>query len=277
MNRHRLGRTRLIIVLLMSGSATPLQAWAFSLGIRPYAGSELVTIPSTVLVDPTNPEKVLSNPDKKTVSRALIFFGGDLAVTPVEMGPLSVSALLGFRTMSASTNGDVKDTLGFSYLPVGLSVDFALKKLRASGYFSYDLGLGAKFSLAVAKPANELDLKMQKLSRLRFGAFAEFFVLNSLSVFGMGDYATGSFETTGGPLTIFDGNSNEEVPVNVVGGPNKMSALTFGGGVAYYIPVPASQRPVEPVKPPARTPGKKPAGKGPAKKAKPKTGSGAAP
>jgi hypothetical protein len=251
-----------------------MQASAFSLGIRPYGGSELLTIPSTVLVDPADPSKVLSNPDKKTVSRALIFFGGDLAVTPLEMGPLSVSALLGFRTMSASTDGAVKDTLSFSYLPVGLSVDFALKKLRASGYFSYDLGLGAKFALAVAQPANELDLKMQKLSRLRFGAFAEFFILNSLSVFGMGDYATGSFETTGGPLTILDG---EEVAVNVVGGQNKLSALTFGGGIAYYLPVPASQRAPEPVKPPAKTPGKKPAGKGSGKKAKPKAGSGAAP
>jgi hypothetical protein len=91
----------------------------------------------------------------------------------------------------------------------------------------------------------------------------------------MGDFATGSFTTTGGPLTISDGG--EEVAVNVVGGPNKLSALTFGGGVAYYIPVPASQRATEAVKPPAKTPGKKPAGKGSGKKAKPKAGSGANP
>ncbi|MEY3902380.1 MAG: hypothetical protein RL189_1686, partial [Pseudomonadota bacterium] len=184
MSCYRFGPIRPALVLLMFGLAGPMQASAFSLGIRPYGGSELVTIPSTVLVDPGDANKVLSNPDKKTVERALIFFGGELAVTPLEMGPLSVTALLGFRTMSTTTNGDVKDTLSFSYLPVGLSVDFALKKLRASGYFSYDLGLGAKFALSVAQPANALDLKAQKLSRLRFGAFAEFFVMNSLSVFG---------------------------------------------------------------------------------------------
>jgi hypothetical protein len=241
-------------------------AAAFSLGIRPYVGSEIITIPSTTLVDPADSSRTLSG-ETKSVQRSLIFYGSELSAALFEKGSFSISALLGFRmTNSATTSGAVNDTLGMSYVPVGASVDFAIKKLRASGYFAYDLGIGPKFVLTVAQPSNTLDLKMTGLSRMRFGALGEFFFMKSLSAFGMADYSMGSYSISGGPLTIFNKETNEEVAVSVVGGKNKISALTFGGGIAYYIPAPMSQRGEAESKP--ATP-KKPAGKQPAKKVKP--------
>jgi len=250
---------------------TPAQA--FSLGIRPYVGVELATLPGTKLVDAEDPTLKRSN--DLDVKRNFIFYGGELAVTPVQMGALSVSALVGFRMMSsATTSGLVNDTLKMSYVPVGASVDFAMSNLRFSGLFTYDLGLAPKFILSVQNPSNTLDLQMAKLSRLRFGALGEFFVMPALSVFGMFDYATGSFEIASGPLSIFSEQANEEIKVNVVGGQNKLSALTFGGGVAYYIPTPKSQRTKVEQEPKSSGPAskKKPSGKGPAKKGNPKAG-----
>ncbi len=250
---------------------TPAQA--FSLGIRPYAGLELATLPGTKLVDAEDPTIKRSN--EQDVKRNFVFYGGELAVTPVQMGALSVSALVGFRMMSsATTSGLVNDTLSMSYVPVGASVDFAISKLRLSGLFTYDLGLSPKFILSVQNPSNTLDLQMAKLSRLRFGALGEFFVMPALSVFGMFDYATGSFEIASGPLSIFSEQANEEIKVSVVGGKNKLSAMTFGGGIAYYIPPPKSQRTKVEQEPKSSGPAskKKPAGKGPAKKGNPKAG-----
>ncbi|NBW83271.1 hypothetical protein EBR21_16095 [bacterium] len=204
--------------------------------------------------------------ESKTVQRSFIFFGSELSAALFEKGSLSISALLGFRmTNSATTSGSVNDTLAMGYVPVGMSVDFALKKLRLSGFFAYDLGISQKFVLTVAQPSNTLDLKMSGLSRMRFGGLGEFFILKSLSAFGMADYSMGSYTIAGGPLTIFNSAANEEVAVKVVGSKSKLSAMTFGGGVAYYIPAPASQRGEGESK---TTSPKKPAGKQPAKKAK---------
>jgi hypothetical protein len=230
-------------------------------------GSEIITIPSTTLVDPADTSRVLSGASK-SVQRSVIFFGSDFIAALFEKGAISVSALLGFRMTNCATTsgGSVNDTIGMSYLPIGMSIDLAMKKLRTSAYFSYDLGIGPKFVLTVAQPSNTLDLKMTGLSRMRFGALGEFFILKSLSAFGMADYSTGSYTFGGGPLTIFNKETNEEVAVSVVGGKNKISALTFGGGIAYYIPAPLSQRGEAESKP--ATP-KKPAGKQPAKKVKP--------
>ncbi|MFZ9518843.1 MAG: hypothetical protein ACO3A4_00030 [Silvanigrellaceae bacterium] len=254
----------LVLVFLAFGKTST--AVAFSLGIRPLGGLEIISIPSTKLLDPADPSKILSG-DEKIVQRNLIFFGADVSAAVVEKGSLSLSAVLGFRmTNSAETKGTVNDTISMSYVPVGISVDFAMKKLRASGYFSYDLGIGPKFLLTAAQPSNSLDLKMSSLSRMRFGGLAEFFILKSLSVFGMGDYSMGSYAIAGGPLTIFNTVSNEDVPVKVADGTNKFKAVTFGGGVAYYIPVPASQRGEAESRP---TPTKKSGGKPAPKKAKP--------
>ena len=116
-------------------------AEAFSLGIRPYVGSEIITIPSTTLVDPADSSRVLSS-ESKSVQRSLIFFGSDLSAALFEKGAISVSALLGFRmTNSATTSGGaVNDTIGMSYLPIGMSIDLAMKKLRTSNFSTRSRG-----------------------------------------------------------------------------------------------------------------------------------------
>lgn len=215
-------------------------ASAFSLGLRPHAGMEILAIPVTQLSDPGDNNKLLT--EGGSVHRYLLFYGGDLLITPVEIGSFSASLTAGYRMMTASTNdGVVKDNLSARYVPLGLSLDYAIKKFRASGYFSYDLGVGQKFVLQVSEPANSLDTKMSGLSRVRFGVAAEFFISKSLSIFSMADYSMGSYTISGGSLFIQDdaGTSSE---VNVLGGKNKFAALNFGAGIAVYFPPPTSQR-----------------------------------
>jgi hypothetical protein len=250
-------------------------AQAFSLGLRPYLGSEIVTLPGTKLFDADGTQRTL---DVKDVSKNFVYFGGEIAATPVELGALSVSLLAGFRMMSStsapSATAPIGDALKLSYLPLGASVDFAISKIRSSGYFSYDLGVGPSFILNVASPANSANLQMSKLSRMRFGALAEFFVMPSLSVFGNFDFSTGSFQLGAQTLSFASDGSDNVLQLSTQAGVNKLSALSFGGGVAYYIPVPASQRPATGKDTESKEPAskKKPAGKGtaPAKKGKTK-------
>jgi hypothetical protein len=191
------------------------------------------------------------------------------------MGALSVSALVGFRMMSATTPPTEKaligDALKLNYVPVGASVDYAISKIRASGFFTYDLGVGSSFLLNVANPANSANLQMSKLSRMRFGLFSEFFIMPALSLFGSFDLSTGSFLLTEQELSVASPGTDEVLKMKTIAGSNSLSATSFGAGIAYYIPVPASQKPITDEAPKGPASKKKPAGKGaPAKKGKPK-------
>lgn len=237
-------RTYLYLVFfIVSASACVPSAFAFSFGIRPFAGVELVTIPSSTLVDAETAGNKLS--DDKNIQRRLICYGGDILVTPLELKAFSLSTSVGFRaTKSDLASGAVQDTLKLNYVPIGLSADFAFQKLRLSGYANYDIGIGSSLNLSVPDPSNSVDIKLSKLSRVRFGALAEFFILNSLGLFASFDYAIGSYESGSGPLSLKDSGSDGSYNVMVASSQNKLTGMTIVGGLSYYFAVPASQKPV---------------------------------
>ncbi len=226
-----------LLALALSVSSFSSPASAFSLGIRPNAGMELLTLSGVQLKRDDDQTFATTNKD---VSRNTIFFGGDLALTPLEFGKMSVSALVGFRTTSTKATGAFNDEISFSYIPVGASVDYALGKIRTSAYFTYDLGMLPKIKLSVDSTKSSLDAKISGLSRLRFGALGEFFVMPSLSVFAQGDLAMGGYKNEAGALILAD-SAGDPLPTTYQPNNNKLSGLTFGGGVSYYIFTPASQ------------------------------------
>lgn len=226
-----------LLALVFSFGLFSEQAAAFSLGIRPNAGMELLTLSGVQLKRDDDQTFATTNKD---VSRNTIFFGGDLALTPLEFGKMSVSALVGFRTTSTKATGAFNDEISFSYIPVGASVDYALGKIRTSAYFTYDLGMSPKIKLSVDSTKSSLDAKISGLSRLRFGALGEFFVMPSLSVFAQGDLAMGGYKNEAGALILAD-SAGDPLPTTYQPNNNKLSGLTFGGGVSYYIFTPASQ------------------------------------
>lgn len=245
----------------------PQQAYSFSLGIRPAAGLDILTIPG-VRISSLEDGSALTA--EQQLARNFVYFGADVMVTPFEKGALSISALLGFRASSAKTAGAVmSDALSLSYIPIGASVDFALQKFRASVFAAYDLGMSPKLTLTESETKIETPVPLTGLSRLHFGAAGEFFVLPSLSLFAEGGFVTGSYTNADAPITLTLGSGADATKVEskVVGGTNKISGFTVGGGLSYYIPAPASQRGA--VKAETKPPPKK--GSKPApKKAKPK-------
>lgn len=252
-----------LLALLFSVSLFSSPASAFSLGIRPNAGMELLTLPGVQLKRDDDQTFATKN---GVIGRNFLFFGGDLSITPIEFGKMSVSALVGFRTTSTKATGAFNDEISFSYVPVGASFDYALGKIRTSAYFSYDLGMSPKLKLSVDATQSSLDAKISSLSRLRFGALGEFFVMPSLSVFAQGDFAMGGYKNEAGALILADLDGGG-VPTTFQPNNNKLSGLTMGAGVSYYLSTPASQRTAS-AKGNKVVPGKKSVKPG-AKKAKP--------
>lgn len=226
-----------LLVLALSFALFSEPAAAFSLGIRPNAGMELLTLSGVQLTRDDDQSFVTTNND---VARNSIFFGGDIALTPIEFGKMSVSALVGFRTTSTKAKGPFNDEISFSYLPVGASLDYSLGKIRTSAYFTYDLGMSPKLKLSVDSTKSSIDAKISGLSRLRFGVLGEFFVIPSVSVFAQGDYTLGGFKNEAGSL-ILTAVEGDPLPVTYQPNDNKFKGLTFGEGVSYYVFTPASQ------------------------------------
>lgn len=262
---------RFILLIVGCASLACPVAYGFSLGVRPFAGVEMLNLTGVKLIRLDDLTQVTADGN---VKRNPMAFGLDLAVTPLEFGNLSISTSVGYRMTSTSTKGPdaYNDDISFSYIPIGLSFDFSVKSFRTSGFFSYDLGMSPKIKLSVDKTGSSLDVKVAGLSRMRFGGRGEFFITPSFSLFGQGDYAMGQYKTDTGPLDLADQEGNR-LPAVLAPSESKLSGLTFGGGVAYYIMPPASQQKV--TASPSKgskgkaTPGKKPAKPG-AKRTKPK-------
>jgi hypothetical protein len=252
---------------LFSFFAFPCVASAFSLGIRAGGGMEMNTVSAwrlfTVEGEPLN--------KGGETSRNFISFGADLVVTPVTFGSMSVSALLGARLTSSKATGDFNDELSLMYLPIGASFDYLLGRLRMSGYATFDLGLSAKLKISVPATGDSLEPKLASLSRIRFGALGEFFIIPALSVYGQADYGMGGYKNdTGGKEFRVNLPSSPDTPAQLATNDNKLKGLTFGGGVAYYFPPPKSGSVSSGSK---AVPGKKPAkgtGKRPPAKPRPK-------
>lgn len=228
------------LVSLLACVLTSPRAFGFSLGIRPYAGIEALSVTSVKLIRTDDLTQVTVDGD---VKRNPLFFGGDLVVTPLEDGKISLSTSVGFRATTAKTLGPnaYNDEMKLNYLPVGVSLDFAVKNFRTSGYFNYDLGMSPKLKLSVDKTVSSLDAKISSLSRMRFGLLGEFFISPAFGLFAQADYAMGSFKNDTGSLTLAD-QDGAPVPAIYVANDNKLKGLTFGGGISYYIMQPASQK-----------------------------------
>lgn len=213
-------------VLLFS---TAQQGLAFSLGVRAGAGLELLTLTGIKLIQTAENKQITTDED---IQRSPFHFGLDLVVTPVQMGALGVSALVGFRSTSAKVDGPFNDERQFSYLPIGASVDYSLGALRFSGLGIYDLAMSPKLTVSSASTNTKAELEVKGLSRLRFGALAEYFILKNLSVYASGELVTGSFENSEGSFAVQD-NEKNPLDVTVSAVKNKMSGFSIGGGVAY--------------------------------------------
>lgn len=203
---------------------------AFSLGVRAGAGMELFKVSAIKLF--RNDENTQITADDEFIDRAPIHFGADLVITPLNFGNLGISVLLGFRGTSAKVDGQFNDERQFSYLPIGASVDYSMGSLRFSGYTLYDLSLGPKFIVSSGSTGTSANLEVKGLSRLRFGATGEFFILKNLSIFAGGDLVTGSFENGPGQISVKD-EAGGLLDVTVSASQNKISGFSFGGGVAY--------------------------------------------
>ena len=209
--------------------------------MRPLIGIELVLIPSVTLIDPNDPTNIVSN-GTKSMQRVLMFWGSDLTALLLAGKSFSFSAQIGYRKLNTTiTKREIDDSLGMSYLPVGLAFDFALHPFKTSAFLTYDHGLTSTFLLTSTTPYNSLDLKMSKLSRFRAGALTEFFISNPLSVFVFADYSSGSYTISEGPLTLNNTRTNKREELKVSGGKNKLSAISFGTGLAYYLPTSPAQ------------------------------------
>jgi hypothetical protein len=177
---------------------------------------------------------------------------------------MSVSALLGLRMASSKATGDFNDELSFMYIPIGASFDYMLGSMRFSGYATFDLGMSPKLKITVPSTGDSLEPKLSSLSRIRFGAFGEYFIIPALSVFAQGDYGMGGYKSDAGQKEIrLGGGENGETVALLAANENKLKGLTFGGGVAYYFPAPKSGASspgskVAPGKKPTKATGKKP-------------------
>lgn len=228
--RQTLGIAILAILL------TSQEGRAFSLGVRAGAGMELLTMTGIKLIR-TDENKQITSDDE--IQRTPIQFGLDLVVTPVQFGAIGVSAIVGFRGTSAKVEGPFNDEREFNYLPVGASVDYTLGSLKFSGYTLYDLALGPKLTVSSASTNTSAALDVKGLSRLRFGALGEFFILKNLSVFAGADLVSGSFENGPGQINVQD-DAGGLLDVTVSPVQNKVSGFSFGAGVAYTYALSAS-------------------------------------
>lgn len=245
-------------ICLASGlmALVPDFAFAFSLGLRPQGGVEMMSLTS-VQLQRLDDQTFITKTDMKEVKRFMPFFGADLAVTPIEFGMSSISLLVGYRNTSAKTVGQFSDEISFAYLPVGMSYDFSSRKVRISGYVNYDLGLSPQMKLTVESTKSTLDAKISGLSRIRVGGLSEFFMNPNISFNIFGDYAVGQFKNESGTLN-FSADTGEIIPASYVANPkNTISGLTFGGGFAFYLPAPVSQRPAPAPKSQRTRPAKK--------------------
>ncbi|MEY4064118.1 MAG: hypothetical protein RIR26_326 [Pseudomonadota bacterium] len=226
-------------LMLLLGSH---QAFGFSLGLRLHGGVEMASL-TAVQLQRLDDMTFITKTDVKDVKRFMPFYGADLALSPIEFGSSSLSLLVGYRSTSAKTVGQFSDEIAFAYLPVGMSFDYASQKVRLSGYVNYDLGLSQKMKLTVEDTKSSLNAKISGLSRIRFGGLSEFFMNPNMGFSVFADYAMGSFKNESGTLN-FSATSGETIPASyVANAKNKISGISFGGGFAFYVPAPLSQRP----------------------------------
>jgi len=251
-----------VALALFSACFIPTSASAFSLGIRPNAGLEMITVNSLKLVDADGRAYVPAD----EVARSFLFFGADVVFTPIKFNNnMSVSALLGLRMASSKLTGAFVDELSFMYIPIGASFDYMLGSLRFSAYSTFDLGLSPKLKITVPATSASLEPKLASLSRIRFGAFGEYFIIPALSVFAQGDYGIGGYKSEKGEKEIDLGDTEQSKRIGFLSAnDNKLKGLTFGGGVAYYFPPPnrgavSTGSKAAPAKKPVRGTGKRPA------------------
>jgi len=117
---------------------------------------------------------------------------------------------------------------------VGLLAAYTGVNMRVAGFISYDLGVKTKFQIQSPEIAQALDLEMNRLSRIRTGALLDFLVTKSLGVFAVADFAVGSFSTSEGILNSRNQETKAKEELLVLGGKQKLSALSFGLGLAYF-------------------------------------------
>ena len=250
-SRKYLARFFFLLLVISSNQAFP-----FSLGLRPFGGVEMMSL-TAVQLQRLDDQTFITKTDVTEVKRFMPFFGAELALTPIEFGDSAISLLVGYRRTSAKTIGQFSDEVLFAYLPVGMSYDYASRKMRLSGYLNYDLGLSPQMKLTVENTGSTLNAKISGLSRIRFGGLSEFFMNPNVSFSIFADYATGGFKNESGTLN-FEADSKELIPASYVANEkNKISGLSFGAGFAFYVPAPASQRPPSSPKTQKNRPAKK--------------------
>lgn len=223
----RLHRITLGSAAALIFSASP-EAQAFSLGVRAGGGLEVLTLTGIKFFRADGDDQIKTDDD---IQRTPLHFGADLVVTPVNFGNLGVSGLIGFRSTTAKVKGQFNDERLFNYLPVGASVDYTLGSFRLSASTLYDLAMSPKLIISSDETSTSADLEVKGLSRLRFGAVGEYFLLKNLSFFAGGDFVTGSFDNGVGQIAIKDGEKVVELAVSSA--KNKISGFSFAAGIAY--------------------------------------------